>query len=142
MRFFKCFSAPKENKPSKKELPIYNSFKDTLTIIKNKEVKDEFDKQYLYENKEHIFKKFKFEKELKNIFFNRLCIIIDYSLTNADIMLNVDQMIFNLSSKLKYGMIPLYFQINKNIDKKEKLRDVIFNKMHIDNILLIDKLIN
>ena len=47
----------------------------------------------------------------------------------------------NLSLKLKGNMLPVFFQTTKNLDTKDKLKDIIFNKIHYYNILLINKLI-
>ena len=68
-------------------------------------------------------------------------ILIKYEKENKDIINNVNEMRHNLSLKLKGNMLPVFFQITNNLDKKDKLKDIIFNKIHYFNILLINKLI-
>ena len=125
--------------------PTYdNNIDSVFTLNKriendNYEVTD-FDKSYLEENK-HFLEVSDNDEYYRNILFNKLCILIKYHLENKDIINNIDDFRYNLSLKLKGNMLPVFFQITNNLIKKDDLKDIIFNKMHYYNILLIDKLI-
>lgn len=144
MFFFTCFFPPKEN--IKFDLrPTYNNIIDSVYTL-NKRIQNDgyepndFDKSYLEENKQFLEITDNDEYH-RNILFNKLCILIKYHKENKDIINNIDNMRFNLSLKLKGNMLPVFFQTTKNLDTKDKLKDIIFNKIHYYNILLINKLI-
>ncbi len=144
MFFFTCFSPPKEN--IKFDLrPTYNNIIDSVYTL-NKRIQNDgyepndFDKTYLEENKQFL-EITDNDEYYRNILFNKLCILIKYHKENKDIINNIDDMRYNLSLKLKGNMLPVFFQITKNLIKKDDLKDILFNKMHYYNILLINKLI-
>lgn len=144
MFWFSCFFPPKENIKIDMRPTYDNNIDSVFTLNKriendNYEVTD-FDKSYLEENK-HFLEVSDNDEYYRNILFNKLCILIKYHLENKDIINNIDDFRYNLSLKLKGNMLPVFFQITNNLIKKDDLKDIIFNKMHYYNILLIDKLI-
>ena len=58
-----------------------------------------------------------------------------------DIINNIDDMRFNISNMLYSNMLPVFFQSTNNLDTKDKLKDIIFNKIHLENIKKLNKLI-
>lgn len=144
MFWFSCFFPPKENIKIDMRPTYNNNIDSVFTLNKriendNYEVTD-FDKSYLEENK-HFLEVTDNDEYYRNILFNKLCILIKYHLENKDIINNIDDLRYNLSLKLKGNMLPVFFQITNNLIKKDDLKDIIFNKMHYYNILLINKLI-
>ena len=144
MFLFSCFFPPKENIKIDMRPTYNNNIDSVFTLNKriendNYEVTD-FDKTYLEENKQFL-EVTENDEYYRNILFNKLCILIKYHLENKDIINNIDDLRYNLSLKLKGNMLPVFFQITNNLIKKDDLKDIIFNKMHYYNILLINKLI-
>jgi hypothetical protein len=139
----------KKNKKKKKKYndlkPTYDNILDSIYTLNNRIKYDnytptDFDNSYLEENKQFLEVK-KNDENVRYILFHKLLILIDYKQENKDIINNIDDMRFDLSNKLSGNMLPVYFQINHNLDTKDKLKDVIFNKIHYFNILLLNKLI-
>lgn len=142
---FSCFYRKKEiiNIDTR---PIYNNNKDSFfTLNKRIETEDykvnEFDKSYLEDNKDFIVTD-EFEEYIRNILFNKLCIIINYNKGIKFVIDNIDTMRYDLGYKLKGNMLPVFFQTTKNLDTKDKLKDIIFNKIHVDNIKTLNIILN
>lgn len=141
---FKCVSIQKENNNNDLK-PTYDNILDSIYTLNNRIKYDnydptDFDISYLEENKQFLEIK-KNDENVRYVLFYKLLILIDYKQEKKDIIINIDDMRFDLSNKLFGSMLPVFFQINHNLDTKDKLKDVIFNKIHYFNILLLNKLI-
>ena len=123
--------------------PIYNNNKDSVfTLTKRIEKEDykenEFDISYLEDNKDFIVID-EFDEYIRNILFNKLCIIINYKKDIKYVIDNIDSMRYDLGYKFQYNMLPVFFQTTKYLDTEHKLKDIIYNKIHIDNIKTLNK---
>ena len=142
---FSCFSKKIENNENNDVRPIYNNIIDSVFTL-NKRIENEgyepndFDKAYLEQNVEFLDVD-KFDINYRNILFNKICILLDFDSEMKDIINNIDDMRFNISNMLYSNMLPVFFQSTNNLDKKDKLKDIIYNKIHLDNIKKLNKLI-
>ena len=143
--FFSCFSKKIENNENNDVRPKYNNIIDSVFTL-NKRIENDgyepndFDKAYLEQNVEFLDVD-KFDEYYRNILFNKLCILLDYDSEMKDIINNIDDMRFNISNMLYSNMLPVFFQSTNNLDTKDKLKDIIFNKIHLENIKKLNKLI-
>ena len=143
--FFSCFSKKIENNENNDVRPKYNNIIDSVFTL-NKRIENDgyepndFDKAYLEENKQFLDID-RFDEYYRNILFNKLCILLDYDSEMKDIINNIDDMRFNISNMLYSNMLPVFFQSTNNLDTKDKLKDIIFNKIHLENIKKLNKLI-
>ena len=143
--FFSCFSKKIENNENNDVRPIYNNIIDSVFTL-NKRIENEgyepneSDKEYLEQNVEFLDVD-KFDINYRNILFNKICILLDFDSEMKDIINNIDDMRFNISNMLYSNMLPVFFQSTNNLDKKDKLKDIIYNKIHLDNIKKLNKLI-
>jgi hypothetical protein len=143
---FSCFFLKKKKIINVDNRPIYNNNKDsvfTLTKrIKNEGyIKNESDNRYLEDNKEYIVLD-EFDEFIRNILFNKLCILINYKKENRIIINNIDELRYDLGYKLRHNMLPVFFQTTKYLDTTDKLKDIIYNKIHIDNIKTLNIIFN
>ena len=140
--FFSCFSKKIENNENNDVRPIYNNIIDSVFTL-NKRIENEgyepneSDKEYLEQNVEFL----DVDEYYRNILFNKICILLDFDSEMKDIINNIDDMRFNISNMLYSNMLPVFFQSTNNLDKKDKLKDIIYNKIHLDNIKKLNKLI-
>ena len=142
---FSCFSKKIENNENNDVRPIYNNIIDSVFTL-NKRIENEgyepndFDKAYLEQNVEFLDVD-KFDINYRNILFNKICILLDFDSEMKDIINNIDDMRFNISNMLYSNMLPVFFQSTNNLDSKDKLNEIIFNKIHLENIKKLNKLI-
>ena len=139
---FGCFLKNKKKKIIKKidNRPIYNNNKDSVYTL-NERIKkglkpNEFDIKYLEDNKNFINNN-DLDQYYRNILYNKLYIEINYKKEKKDIIDNIDTMRNKLCYKLKNNMLPVFFQTSNNLNTSEKLRSIIFDTIHLDNVILL-----
>ena len=120
--------------------PIYNNNKDSYYTL-NKRIENglnpnENDIKYLKDN-ENFINTNELEQCYRNILYNKLYIEINYKKEKKDIIDNIDTMRNKLCYKLKNNMLPVFFQTSRNLETSEKLKDIIFNTIHLDNVILL-----
>ena len=122
---------------------IYNTYKDNIYSLKkrieNKEIEEtDFDREYLKENEKYL----EIEKNDINyryILYHKLLLIIDYNNGIREININIEDLRTKLYKKLKN--LPTYLTQNSYIINNKKLKKVILNEIHIDNIKKIIELL-
>ncbi len=144
---FRCFfKVQEEDQSVNVEKPIYNTHIDNVFVLKQKIKNDEyepneFDSKFLEENEKYLVDD-KNNYYIRYMFFYKLCILIDYSEEQINVFKNINELRKQMSLSLKYEVIPVFFQTNRYLDTKEKLNDIIFNKIHLDNIKMLNELIS
>lgn len=144
---FRCFfKVQEEDQSVNVEKPIYNTHIDNVFVLKQKIKNDEyqpneFDSKFLEENEKYLVDD-KNNYYIRYMFFYKLCILIDYSENQINVCKNLNELRKRMSLSLKYEVIPVFFQTNRYLDTKEKLNDVLFNKIHLDNIKILNELIS
>lgn len=66
----------------------------------------------------------------------------DEEISKQKKMENIDDFRCYLTDNLDHGIIPIYFQQTSYLIDEKNLKNIIYNELHIDNIIMLIQLLN
>lgn len=108
-KLFRCMSKPVETVILKPTKPVYDN---TLDYINKK-------------NREML------------LFLIKELIGYGDEVSRQQKMENIDDFRCFLTDSLNRGIIPIYFQHTTYLMKEENLKNIVFNELHIDNVVML-----